>query len=127
MKCILNAIYLFTLLSLISVNICIAGPSVILHPKSPTIKVWDNKFVIVQEFKTPKKIKTIQDIFLRSKRIGNTSSHLISPTHKIDFSDRWLLDIKSGEIRMLSKAVVNVYQITPEDLKILKKLIKTKK
>jgi len=48
---------------------------------------------------------------------------LKSITHKIDFSDRWLLNIKTGEIGVLSMAVVDVYQISPIDLKNLKKLI----
>ncbi|MBK1856837.1 hypothetical protein [Cerasicoccus arenae] len=122
MKSILKP-FVFALLLIAFAAACIAGPAVVLHPKSPAVKIWDDQFVVVQEFDDPKEIKTIQDIFLRSKRVGDTSTHLKNSTHKVSFSDRWLLDIKSGEIGVLSKAVVDVYQIAPKDLKILKKLI----
>jgi hypothetical protein len=116
----------FAFLLLLYANNCIAGPAVVPHPKSPAVKVWDSKFVVIQEFKDPKKIKAIQGIFLRAKRVGDTSTHLKTSTHKIDFSDRWLLDVTKGEIGVLSKAVVDVYQIEPKDLKALLKLIKSK-
>ncbi len=111
------------LLAFVFAVACIAGPAVVPHPKSPAVKVWDSKFVVVQEFKDPETIKTIQGIFLRSRRVGDTNSHLKTSTHKIDFSDRWLFDIKSGEIGVLSKAVVDVYQVDPADLESLKRLI----
>lgn len=65
----------------------------------------------------------VQDAFLRAKRVGDTASSLKTPTHKIDFSDRWLIDINSGEIGVLSKAVTDVYQLDPKDLIVLKRLI----
>jgi len=125
MKSILQALSIALVLFCFA-GACVAGPAVVPHPKAPAIKVWDSKFVVVQEFSDPRKIKAIQDIFVRSKRVGDTSSHLKTPTHKIDFSDRWLLDIKTGEIGVLSKAVVDVYQIGPNDLNTLQKLIETK-
>lgn len=113
-------------LLLVFAGICFAGPAVVPHPKAPAIKVWDSKFVVVQEFKDPKKIKVIQDIFLRSKKVGDTTSHLKTPTHKIDFSDRWLVDLPKGEIGVLSKAIMDVYQIETADLETLRQLIETK-
>lgn len=103
-----------------------AGPAVVPHSQAPAVKVWDDKFAVVQEFKDPTAIKVIQDIFLRSKRVGDTSSRWTTPTHKIDFSERWLVELKKGEIRVLSKAVVDVYQIEAKDLETLQKLVGTK-
>ncbi len=116
----------YVLLAFIFTLACIAGPEVVPNPKSPAVKVWDNNFVVVQEFKDPETIQMIQGIFLRSRRVGDTNSHLKTPTHKIDFSDRWLFDIESGEIGVLSKAVVDVHQVDPADLKSLKRLIENK-
>lgn len=112
--------------ALLLTGICFAGPTVVPHRKAPAVKVWNGKFVVVQEFKDPKTVKIVQDIFLRSKRVGDTSTHLKTPTHKIDFSDRWLLDVEKGEIGILSKTVVDVYQIESKDLKTLRKLIQSK-
>lgn len=125
MKSILQSLGIVQIL-LCFAGACMAGPAVVPHPKAPAVKIWDSKFVVVQEFSDPKMIKAIQDIFARSKRVGDTSSHLKTPTHKIDFSDRWLLEINTGEIGVLSKAIVDVYQVGPRDLKKLQKLIETK-
>ena len=107
-------------------GICCAGPSVVSHPKAPSVKIWDDKFVVVQELKDPRQIKIVQDAFLRAKRVGDTASNLKTPTHKIDFSDRWLIDFHSGEIGVLSKMVTDVYQIAPKDLIAFKRLIAPK-
>ncbi len=87
------------------------------------MKIWDDKFVVVHELKGPRQIKMLQDAFLRAKRVGDTASKLKTPTHKIDFSDRWLIDFHSGEIGVLSKSVTAVYQLEPKDLVALKRLI----
>lgn len=102
---------------------CTAGPTVVVHPKSAGVAIRDSKFNVVHELKDPKQIKIVQDAFLRAKRIGDTSTKLKSPTHKIDFSDRWLVDIKTGEIGVLIKAVTDVYQLDPKDLATLKSLL----
>lgn len=102
----------------------LAGSKVVPHEKEPIVKVWDNKFKIVQEFEDPKQIGIVQGIFLRAKRVGDTSTHLKTSTHKIDFSDRWIVDLNSGEIAVLSKRVVTVFQIVDKDLIALRKLIK---
>jgi photosystem II stability/assembly factor-like uncharacterized protein len=102
---------------------CIAGPTVVVHPKSASVTIRDSKFDVVQELKDPKQIKLVQDAFLRAKRIGDTATKLKSATHKIDFSDRWLVDMKSGEIGVLTKVVTDVYQLDPKDLAALKSLL----
>lgn len=125
MKSILKHFVLALLLHVFA-GTCLAGPAVVPDPKAISVKIRDDKFVVVQEFTDPGTIKAIQSIFLRSKRVGDTSSHLKTSTHKIDFSDRWLLDITNGEIGVLSKAVVDVYQIHPKDLRDLQEMIATK-
>jgi hypothetical protein len=106
-------------------GVCIAGPTVVIHPKSASVTIRDSKFDVVQELKDPKQIKIIQDALLRAKRIGDTSTKLKGATHKIDFSDRWLVDVKSGEIGVLTKTVTDVYQLEAKDLAALKDLLKT--
>lgn len=110
------------LLMVCSAIVC-AGPKVVPHPKAGVVKVRDENFIVVYEFKTPQSIKLVQGIFLRAKKIGDTKAHFQNATHKMDFSDRWLIDINSGEIRVLSKAMVPVYRIEAGDLAELKGLI----
>ena len=102
---------------------CSAGPTVVVHPKSAGVTIRDSKFDVVRELKDPKQIKIVQDAFLRAKRVGDTATKLKSVTHKIDFSDRWLVDIKTGEIGVLTKVVTDVYQLESKDLVILKSLL----
>jgi len=94
---------------------CIAGPTVVVHPNSASVTIRDWKFDVVQELKDPKQIKMIRDAFLRAKRVGDTTTKLKGATHKFDFSDRWLVDMENGEIGVLTKAVVGVYQLDPKD------------
>jgi hypothetical protein len=105
---------------------CIAGPTVTVHPKSASVTIRDSKFDVVQELKDPKQIKLVQDAFLRAKRVGDTATNLKGATHKIDFSDRWLVDINSGEFAVLTKAVTDVYQLDAKDLAALKDILKTR-
>lgn len=114
------------LLLLTFCGVCLAGPAVVVHPKTDDVTIRDSNFDIVQVLKDPKKIKIVQDAFLRAKRIGDTTTKLKGMTHKIDFSDRWLIDIKSGEIGVLTKAVTDVYQLEAGDLAALKGLLKPK-
>ena len=86
----------FLVLSFMPICISFGGPRV--SPQNgENIIVRDNQFKIKREITHPKEIKLVQDIFLRAKKIGDTKSHLTSPTHKIDFTDRWLIDLKQGE------------------------------
>jgi hypothetical protein len=103
-----------------------AGPTVVVHPKSGSVAIRDAKFFVVQELKNPKQIKFVQDAFLRAKRVGDTKTKLKSTTHKIDFSDRWLIDVKSGEFAVLTKVVTDVYQLEARDLADLKGLMRAK-
>ena len=105
---------------------CIAGPIVVVHPKSAGVNIRDSKSNVVQELKEPKQIKLVQDAILRAKRVGDTATNLKSATHKLDFSDRWLLDIRSGEIGVLTKAVTDVYQLDANDLAAIKSLLEPK-
>lgn len=116
-----------TVLALTFCGACSAGPTVIVHPKSAGVTIRDSKFVVVQVLKDPKQIKVIQDAFLRAKRVGETATQLKTPTHKIDFSDRWLVDIKTGEIGVLTKVVTDVYQLDAKDLVALKGLLEIKR
>ena len=97
--------------------------SVVVHPKSAGVIIRDSKFDVVQELRDSKQIKIIQDAFLRAKRVGDTATKLKSTTHKIDFSDRWLIDIHSGEFRVLTKVVTDVYQLDANDLVAVKSLL----
>jgi len=102
---------------------CIAGPTVVIHPKSDSVTIRDSNFDVVVELKDPMQIKIVQDAFLRAMRVGDTATKLRSPTHKIDFSDRWLIDIHSGELGVLTKVVTDVYQLDAKDLAALKGLL----
>ena len=115
-----------TVLLLAFCGTCIAGPTVVVHPKSASVTIRDSKFDVVQELKDPKQIKLVQDAFLRAKRVGDTATKLKSATHKTDFSDRWLVDIKSGEIGVLTKVVTDVYQLDAKDLAAIKSLLEPK-
>jgi len=113
-------------LLLVICGVCSAGPAAVVHPKSAGVTICDSNFDVVQVLRDPKKIKMVQDAFFRAKRVGDTSTKLKGATHKIDFSDRWLVDIKSGEIAVLTKVVTNVYQLDARDLAVLKDLLETK-
>ncbi len=104
-------------------DVVFAGPKVVPHPKVRFVTVRNDKFAVIRELKDPKVIKSVQDIFLRAKKTGDTKTHLKKVTHMIDFSDRWLVDIHSGEITVLSKTRVAVYRIEPKDLVEFKKII----
>lgn len=123
MKTLLNCLTP-TVLLLAFCEACIAGPTVVVHPKSANVTIRDSKFDVVQQLKDPKQIKLVQDAFLRAKRVGDTTTNLKLPTHKIDFSDRWLIDIKSGEFGVLTKVITEVFQLEPKDLTALKELLK---
>lgn len=105
---------------------CIAGPTVVVHPKSASVTIRDSKFDVVQELKDPKQIKLVQDAFLRAKRVGDTATNLKGATHKIDFSHRWLIDINSGEFAVLTKVVTDVYLLDTKDLATIKQLLESK-
>jgi hypothetical protein len=115
-----------TVLLLAFCEVCGAGPTVVVHPKSAGVTVRDSKSNVVQELRDPKQIKIIQDAFLRAKRVGDTATKLKSPTHKVDFTDRWLVDIHSGEFGVLTKAVTDVYELDAKDLVALKGLLEPK-
>ena len=125
MKTLLN--YLTpTVMLLAFCGACVAGPTVVVHQKSASVTIRDSKFDVVQELKDPKLIKLVQDAFFRAKRVGDTTTNLKRATHKIDFSDRWLVDMKSGEIGVLTKVVTDVYQLDAKDLAALKSLLEPK-
>ena len=111
------------LASLAICGICHAGPSVAPPPKVNSVNVRGADFSLVKNVSDPKDLKLLQDMFLRAKRVGDTATMLKTPTHKIDFSNRWLIDINSGEIGVLSKGVTDVYQLDAKDLIALKGLL----
>jgi len=104
----------------------VAGPVVVPNPIAKSVRVLNNDFKIVREFYDPAPIKIIQEAFLRARKIGESNSFSIASTHKIDFSDRWLLDLNSGKFHVLSKSIQNVYQLEPQDLETLQHLILNK-
>jgi hypothetical protein len=105
---------------------CGAGPSVVIHPNSAGVTIRDSKFEVVQYLKDPKRVKFIQNAFFRAKRVGNTTAKLKTPTHNIDVSDRWLIDIHSGEFGLLTKSVTDVYRLDSKDLATIKGLLEFK-
>jgi hypothetical protein len=106
--------------------VCYAGPVVAVHPKAKSVNIWDDKFVVVQELVEPKQIQIFQDAFRRAKRIRNNATEPVRATHKIDFAERWLIDIDSGELVVLSKAIVDVYVLDAKDLIAVRALIDPK-
>ena len=105
---------------------CFAGPRVSPPKNAEGVNIRNNEFEIERVISDPQKIEWLQNAFHRAKKVGDTKSHLKNPTHKIDLSDRWLIDLQNGEIGVLSKAATDVYQITQEDLEALQKLIQDK-
>ncbi len=106
-------------------GVAIAGPKVVPHPNAGGIvKVSSKDYSVIHKFKDAKDIALLQGIFLRAKKIGDTRSHLKKSTHKLNFSDSWLVDMNTGETGVLSKAHTPVYKIEPQDLKKLKRLLK---
>lgn len=117
--------FVIMLVAIIS-GVCFAGPNVSPHPNAEGVSIRNSESDIELVISDPQKIEWLQNVFLRAKKVGDTKSHLKSSTHKIDLSDRWLLDLQNGEIAVLSKAVTDVYQISEEDLEALQKLIDDK-
>lgn len=111
------------LLLIVFCGACSAGPTVVVHPKSAGVTIRDSKFDVARELKCPKNVRMIQDAFLRAKRVGDTATMLKNATHKIDFSDRWLVDIRTGEIGLLTKVVTDVFRLESKDLVMLKSLL----
>ena len=108
-------------------SIACAGPKVAPHPNAGgVVKVSNKDYSAIYEFKEAKDIALFQGIFLRAKKVGNTRTHLKKTTHKINFSDSWLVDMNTGEAGVLSKTHMPVYRIAPKDLKVLKKLLDNK-
>jgi hypothetical protein len=105
---------------------CWAGPSVVVHPKTTSVKIWDDESAVLCELVEPKQIGVVQDAFRRAKRIRNNATQKVRATHKLDFADRWLIDIDRGEIAILTKAVTDVYKLDPEDLVAVRALIPPK-
>ena len=107
-------------------EMCLAGPSVAVHPKSPSVKIWDNASAVVCELVDPKQIAVVQDAFRRAKRIRSNATTKVRVTHSIGFRNRWLIDLDSGEIAVLTMAITNVYKLAPEDLIEVRALIAPK-
>lgn len=112
-----------TLLFLIT-SFSIGGPKVVPHKNNKTgVNVRNEDFELVYRITKPADIKLVQDMFLRAKKIGDTTTLLKTPTHKFDFSDRWLLDLNSGQFGVLTKVISPVYQLQPKDIETLTTLI----
>jgi hypothetical protein len=114
------------ILFLISSSIVFAGPVVVPHPhRDNGVNFRDTHTGVMSNISDVSTITQIQEMFRRSKKIGDTISHLRTYSHNIDFSDRWLVNLETGEIGMLRKKVSDVYQLESEDLKKLKIIIQS--
>jgi hypothetical protein len=95
-------IFSIVILFLISSSIVFAGPVVVPHPKANnTVNFRDTQIRIISNISDVSTITQIQEMFRRSKKIGDTISHLRTYSHNIDFSDRWLVNLETGEFGML--------------------------
>jgi len=112
------------LLSLFISRSCFGGPIVSIHENADGVTVRDNEFKVIGTISTPKQIAEVQRVFLNAKKIGTTKKQLINPSHKFDFSDRWLVDMSSGEFVLLTKQHTDIYQFSREDLERLKELLR---
>ncbi|GEM_PF-4216225 len=113
---------LFLLLSVVCTGICFGGPNVSVHENAAGVSIRNHAFDVVRTLSSPEEIAVVQRMFRQAKKIGTTKKRIISPTHTVDFSDRWLVDMESGTFAVLTKQVTDVYQLSEEDLKVLKNM-----
>jgi hypothetical protein len=127
-KKIFLIVKLFSLpvLFLISSSVVFAGPVVVPHQKlSGTVNVRDTHTGVMHNISDASTITQLQEMIKRARKIGDTSSHLKTYSYNIDFSDRWLVNLDTGEIGMLRMLVGDVYQLEPDDLKKLRQIIQS--
>ncbi|MEM7384129.1 MAG: hypothetical protein AAF514_04220 [Verrucomicrobiota bacterium] len=101
-----------------------SGPIVRPHSQTGTVEIRQ-ALKVVRTLTEAEHIEAVQDVFLRSRKTGDSQTHKVKATHTIDFSDRWLVDLQSGNLTILSKAVTPVYRMQPHDLEVLRLLILT--
>lgn len=119
----LKLILFYSLFFLCS-SVVFAGPLVTPHQKSNnTVNIRDVRTGIMVNISDASTIAQLQEMFKRAKRTGDTISRLKTYSHNIDFSDRWLVNLNTGEIGILRKMVGDVYTLEPEDLDKLKIII----
>lgn len=118
--------FLLHLLFFFSTSVVVAGPLVTPNPKlKNTVNIRDVRTGIIVNISDSLIIMELQEMFKRAKKTGNTISGLKTYSHNIDFSERWLVNLDTGEIGILRKMVGDVYTLESEDLDRLKKIIST--
>lgn len=125
-KVLMIRLLLLVILSFTQLSVAFAGPSVIPHSKlNNSVNIRDTDTGVIRNISDASTVTLLQEMFKRAKKIGDTVSHLKTYSHNIDFSNRWLVDLDTGEIGILKKQVSDVYQLQAEDLKKLKQIIQT--
>lgn len=119
-------LFSLTIFLLISPSVVFAGPVVVPHPKlNGTVNFRDTHTGVMHNISDALTITQLQEMFKRARKIGDTISHLKTYSHNIDFSNRWLVNLDTGEIGMLRKQVGDVHQLEPDDLKKLQQIIQS--
>ena len=119
-------VILFSLMNSLFIipSVVFAGPVVVPHPKlKGTVNLRDARSGVMHTVSDVFIINQLQEMFKRARKIGDTISHLKTYSHNIDFSNRWLVNLDTGEIGMLRKQVSDDYQMEPDDLKELQQII----
>lgn len=112
---------LFTLCMLAALRLG-AGPSL----SAPAeVYIRDHKFDLVITLSDPAEIKIIMDAIRRASVIPVTVG---GPplSHKIDLKDRWLYDVSSGRLMLLSNTEQSTYQLLEPDRTLLEAIINRK-
>ena len=99
-------LFSLTIFLLISPSVVFAGPVVVPHPKlNGTVNFRETHTGVMHNVSDALTITQLQEMFKRARKIGDTISHLKTYSHNIDFSNRWLVNLDTGEIGMLRKLV----------------------
>jgi hypothetical protein len=119
-------LFSLTIFLLTSPSGVLAGPVVVPHPKANgTVNLRDTHTGVMHNVGDELTVTQLQEMFKRARKIGDTISHLKTYSHSIDFSNRWLVNLDTGEIGMLRMLVGDVYQLEPDDLKKLQQIIQS--
>jgi hypothetical protein len=114
----MKALTLLTLWMLAALRLA-AGPTL----SAPAeVFIRDHNFDLVVTLTDPVEIKSIIDAIRRAPVIPATTG---GPplSHKIDLKDRWLYDVSSGRLMLLSKTDQPTYQLIAADRALLEALI----
>jgi hypothetical protein len=123
---IMTNIFSLIVLLFLSSSVVYAGPFVVPHSKlNHSVNIRNISSGAMLKISDTSIVAQIQDMFKRAKRIGDSRSHLKTVSHNIDFSDRWMVDLSTGEFGILKKRIGDVYRLESQDLENLKQIIET--